>query len=139
MTALARHARRSEKERLRLLEDAVERLREDAESGTVVVEGSRDRAALDWLGIGGQHVVVHQGDPLARLLEDLAAAPPPVVLLLDWDRTGGRLHRRLEEGLRGRVQLDSEARRRFASCCHSRTLEEIPAELEALRRAVAPR
>ena len=132
-------ARRSEEERLRLLEDAVDRLREVAESGTVVIEGNRDRAALEWLGIGGLHITVHQGDPLHRLMEDLAVAAPPVVLLVDWDRTGGRLLKRLEEGLRGRVQVDLDCRRRLSSCCHSRCLEEVPAELEALRRAVAAR
>jgi 5S rRNA maturation endonuclease (ribonuclease M5) len=131
--------RRTEADRLALLEDAVDRLRETAESGTVVVEGARDRAALDWLGIGGTHVVVHQGDGLALLMEDLVAAPPPVVLLVDWDRTGGRLLARLETNLRARVQVDVLCRRRFASCCHSRTLEEVPSELEALRRSVGTR
>ena len=131
--------RRNETDRLSLLEDAVERLREQAESGTVVVEGQRDRAALDWLGIGGAHVIVHQGDPLDRLLEELAVAAPPVVLLVDWDRTGGRLLKRLEENLRARVEVDTQCRKRFASCCHSRSLEEIPAELEALRRLAGPR
>lgn len=131
--------RRTEEERLRLLEDAVERLRERAEFGTVVVEGLRDRAALEWLGIGGHHLHLNQGDPMARLLEELAAAPPPVILLMDWDRTGGRLLVNLEQNLRARVVLDIDCRRRLAISCHSRTLEEVPAELEALRRSVGTR
>lgn len=128
--------RRLPAERLEGLEDAVDRLRETAEAGTVVVEGARDLAALEWLGIGGLHVAVHQGRPLAGLLEDLAGCPPPVVLLVDWDRTGGRLLRLLEENLKARVQLDTACRRRIASWSHARCLEELPAELEALRRSV---
>lgn len=125
-----------DEERLEALERAVERLRETAESGTVVVEGARDVAALDWLGVGGLHVAVQRGQPLPDLMEELVGCPTPVVLLTDWDRTGGRLQSRLAENLAARVQLDVECRRRLAAACHSRTLEEVPSELEALRRAV---
>jgi 5S rRNA maturation endonuclease (ribonuclease M5) len=125
-----------DEERLRGLEDAVDRLREAAETGTVLVEGSRDIAALDWLGIGGLHITLHRGMPIAEILEELVQCPPPVVLLLDWDRTGGRLLERLAEELRARVQVDVHCRRRLASACRSRTLEAVPAELSALRRAV---
>ena len=122
--------------RLEDLEEAIDRLREAAESGTVLVEGARDVAALDWLGIGGLHVTLHRGKPLSALLEDLVQCPPPVVLLLDWDRTGGRLLERLHQGLQHRVQVDVSCRRRIAAACRSRTLEAVPAELAALRRAV---
>lgn len=125
-----------DEERLDDLEAAVDRLREVAESGTVLVEGARDLAALDWLGIGGTHVTLHRGMPLHELEEDLVQCPTPVVLLLDWDRTGGRLLERLEEGLKHRVQIDVQCRRRLAAACRSRTLEAVPGELAALRRAV---
>ncbi len=122
--------------RLQKLEDAVDRLREAAEYGTVVVEGGRDLAALEWLGIGGLHYNLNQGRPFDEMLEELAHNPPPVVLLVDWDRTGGRLLKRLEENLRARVQLDTQCRRRLAAACQTRCLEEIPAELSALRGQV---
>lgn len=126
----------SDDERLVRLEDAVDRLREVAETGTVVVEGARDRSALDWLGIGGFHVSLHKGQPLHAVVEELAGCPPPIVLLLDWDRTGGRLLRQLADGLLGRVSVDEQCRRRLAVACRCRTLEELPSELTALRRAV---
>lgn len=122
-------------ERLDRLEKAIDLLREAAESGTVVVEGTRDVAALEWLGIGGLHVKVHQGKPLPAVVEDLANSPPPVVLLVDWDRKGGQLLSLLEENLRARVQVDTDSRRRIASVTRTRCLEEVPAELESLRLA----
>ena len=125
-----------DEERLVDLEDAVDRLREAAEAGTVLVEGARDLAALDWLGIGGLHMTLHRGKPLSDLMEELVSCPPPVVLLMDWDRTGGRLLERLEQGLQHRVQVDVRCRRLLASSCRSRTLEAVPAELAALRTAV---
>ena len=126
----------ADEERLRRLEDAIDRLRELADAGTVVVEGARDLSALDWLGIGGLHVAVHKGRPLTEVAEHLASCPQPIVLLLDWDRTGGRLAQRLLEELRPRVQVDDLVRKRIASCCKGRTLEDLPGELQALRRAV---
>lgn len=121
-------------DRLNALEEAVERLREQAEYGTVVVEGSRDVSALEWLGIGGNHVALHQGRTLPAVMEDLAMAPPPVILLVDWDRTGGRLVAKLEENLRARVHVDTECRRRLSVSAHCKCLEDLPAELAALRR-----
>ena len=125
-----------DEQRLDEMEDAIDRLRELAESGTVVVEGSRDLAALDWLGIGGLHVTLHRGKALGVVVEELVQCPPPIILLVDWDRTGGRLLQRLAEGLQARVQVDVACRRRLAAACHSRTLEAVPGELGALRRAV---
>lgn len=125
-----------DEERLDDLEDAIDRLREEAEVGTVVVEGARDIAALDWLGIGGLHVTLHRGMPMAELFEELVQCPPPVILLVDWDRTGGRLLEKLEAGLAHRVQVDLQCRRRLATAARNRTLEAIPGELAALRRAV---
>jgi 5S rRNA maturation endonuclease (ribonuclease M5) len=122
-------------DRLDAIEEAVERLREQAEYGTVVVEGQRDVAALEWLGIGGNHVALHQGRTLPAVIEDLAMAPPPVILLVDWDRTGGRLVKNLEENLRARVHVDLECRRRLSRVAHCKCLEDLPAELAALRRA----
>jgi 5S rRNA maturation endonuclease (ribonuclease M5) len=127
---------RRDEDRLDDLEDALLRLREVADGGTVLVEGARDVAALHRLGVGGMHKTLHRGQALDAVAEDLVACPAPVVLLLDWDRTGGRVLRRLEELLRARVALDIECRRRLAAACHSRTVEEVPAELQALRRAV---
>lgn len=134
----------NEAERLEALEDLVLRARDAAVGCAVVVEGLRDLHALEALGIGGVHVAVNQGRPLEevvdRLAEDAAAqAWGQVILLLDWDRTGDRLHHRLHEGLVGRCRVDSELRRRFRRLSHTSSLEEVPAEIASLRRRLGSR
>jgi 5S rRNA maturation endonuclease (ribonuclease M5) len=128
--------RRTEAERLEELEDVLDLLRQRSDGATVVVEGARDLRALEQLGVAGTHVALHRGKPLHAVMEELAAAAPPVILLLDWDRTGGRLHAALRDNLAARIEVDTDLRRRLAMCCHARSVEEVPPELEALRRSV---
>jgi 5S rRNA maturation endonuclease (ribonuclease M5) len=127
-----------ETHRLEAIEKAVVRLREEARGGLVVVEGGRDRQALEELGVPGHHFAVNRGVALEVLMDQIvhvvhAERLRKVVLLTDWDRTGGRLFARLRDGLRARVGLETEVRRLLATLCHVRTFEEVPAELASLR------
>lgn len=64
----------------------------------VLVEGPKDVAALRELGLTGEILVVNTGATLVVLVENLyEAGVRTVLLLLDWDRTGGRLQRRMRE------------------------------------------
>lgn len=126
-------------DRLEALEDALLRLRQAAMGACVVVEGRNDVAALEDLGVGGAHRVVHRGAPLQVVVDELAEeavreAWPRVILLLDWDRTGGRLFRVLHDGLQARVSVDADRRRELAAAAHCKCIEDVPAELSALRR-----
>lgn len=127
-------------ERLEELEEAVRRLREAAAGNMVVVEGPRDMDALEALGVGGQHIRVNQGIPLEALVDRVAQQHDgrQVILLPDWDRTGGRLFRRLRDGLEARVPLETECRRRLAKWSHEKCVEHLPSELAALRAKVHP-
>lgn len=127
---------RSDEERLEQMEDALLRLREAAEHASVVVEGARDLEALEWLGVGGLHIPLNSGDSVPEVVDQLARDGFPVILLLDWDRTGGRLAQRLLEGLRGRIVVDETCRRRLAAAFRAHSVEEIPGELRAQRRVV---
>ncbi len=127
------------RDRLEHLERALLHLREAAQGGCVVVEGRKDVAALQGLGIGGIHRIINRGQPLqttidALVEEGVAAGWSRIVLLLDWDRTGGRLLRTLHDGLAGRVPVDIERRKELARVCHCKCVEDVPAEILALRR-----
>ncbi len=126
-------------QRLHALELLLAELREAAAGSGVLVEGRKDVAALEALGIGGTHVVVHAGRSLEatvdRLVQEAARHGwPRILVLTDWDRTGGRLARRFHDGLAARVHADLEMRRRLALACHCRCIEDVPSELASLRR-----
>lgn len=132
-------------ERLQELEAAIDFLRVTCEGDVgVVVEGRRDVEALRKLGVGGTPWTVNVPGTVEDLVDRLAEEAHAkgwrvVVILTDWDRTGGRLAHRLHDGLVGRVPVDMEARRRLASVAHARCVEHIPGELGGLRGQVAPK
>jgi 5S rRNA maturation endonuclease (ribonuclease M5) len=119
--------------RLERLESALDYARHECDNAAVVVEGKRDVTALQTLAVGAKHVLVNQRGTLEDLVDSLAQSGQQVVLLLDWDRTGDRLARRLHDGLVGQIPVDSEVRRRLAVACHCKCVEDIPAELVGLR------
>lgn len=93
------------------------RFREETEeTGSVVlVEGEHDRRSLRALGLRATVVTVHAGRPLAGVARALSGRHGTVIVLTDWDRTGGTLARSLKALLEveGR-RADVEWRRRLA-------------------------
>lgn len=125
--------------RLEALEQALARLRLVAEGSAVLVEGRKDLVALEVLGIGGTHLLLNRGQGIQGRIDALVAQANAegwnrIVLLLDWDRTGGRLFRALHDGLVGRVTVDGASRKALARAAHCKCIEHLPAELLALRR-----
>ncbi|MEM0129236.1 MAG: hypothetical protein QXG65_03630 [Thermoplasmata archaeon] len=73
------------------------RLAQDASApGTVlVVEGVKDREALDSLGLKASIERIHAGRSLAAFSHAVGLHYRRAILLTDWDRAGGTLARRL--------------------------------------------
>ena len=76
------------------------RLRNRKANAVVLVEGRRDREALEGLGFSGPIEVLNRGWPVDDVLVFLVETygrrsqvdrGPSVIVLMDWDRTGGRL------------------------------------------------
>ncbi|HJL96919.1 MAG TPA: hypothetical protein QF401_02090 [Candidatus Poseidoniaceae archaeon] len=73
----------------------------------IVIEGKRDLAALEALGFEGPIEVLNRGWDLARFITYLYEhygtrnpdGGPSICLLMDWDRTGGRLQKTLTQRL----------------------------------------
>ena len=73
----------------------------------VIIEGKRDRYALEALDFTGPIEVLNRGWGLDRFIAYLyetygtrdAQGVPSMCLLMDWDRTGGRLQKSLTERL----------------------------------------
>jgi 5S rRNA maturation endonuclease (ribonuclease M5) len=128
---------------LETLEQVLDELRQAAASSAILVEGRRDVDALERLGVGGEHLLIHTGKSLDSRTDELVACAqtagwPSILLLTDWDRTGNALAKRLEMGLSARVSVDVSWRRRLGRVTQATCIEHIPAELASLRRRVHP-
>lgn len=131
-------------ERLDALEMALGELRERAAGGAVLVEGRRDADALERLGVGGTHLLLNTGSSVQVRIDEVAQLLaetdwPRLIVLMDWDRTGGRLQDTLVRGLAGRAPVDTDARRRIAVVSRVKSVEDLPADLASLRRQVEGR
>ena len=87
------------------------RNREPSDGGAgcpIVVEGKRDKLALRALGFEGPIELFNRGWNLSRIVayfydtygtRNTIDGGPPLILLMDWDRTGGKIQNSLRERL----------------------------------------
>ncbi len=78
----------------------------------VVVEGKKDEAALAGLGFSGKICQFHKFKGLAKFA-DWASRHKRIILLLDSDRKGAYLTRRIISQLEHRVAIDLSYRRKL--------------------------
>ena len=100
-------------------------------NAVVLVEGRRDRIALQNLGFEGPIEVLNRGwsvdDVLVHLLETYGRRSvqdrgPSVVVLMDWDRTGGRLQNNIRRNLESLdVKFDERLRSTLMRCLKPET------------------
>ena len=84
----------------RALESCIE---ENAEGMVILVEGKRDEVALRTLGFTGPIEKLNRGWTVERVVDYIAETYGSCIVLMDWDRTGGRLQRRLMDSM---ISLD---------------------------------
>lgn len=115
------------RERLEILDGILAELRDANRATPILVEGPRDAAALNTLGFEGEIRSLHGPGTLVDEADRTAEEVDALILLTDWDRTGGTLARRMRENLKGRVDLDVEFRRRIAKIVGVKCVEDLPA------------
>lgn len=75
----------------------------------IIVEGSKDRAALQKFGI--ENIVVLKGSPLYEVVEQVAAQTTSCLILTDLDQEGKKLYAKLKKDLqRHKVKVDDRFR-----------------------------
>ncbi len=111
----------------------------------IIIEGRRDRIALQAMGFTGPNEQVNRGWDLAKFVTYIFETygilnkvdqGPSVILLMDWDRTGGRLQRKLSERLMAfGMRVDNETRMGLLRAMkpEGRTVEGLKAHAEKLR------
>ena len=92
----------------RALEEAIE----ENEAGSVVlVEGRRDEVALRALGFTGPIEKLNRGWPVEKIIAYIDEKYESCILLMDWDRTGGRLQKKIVESMAGlEINVSDELR-----------------------------
>ena len=119
----------------------------------ILVEGKRDRRALRSLGFRGPIELVNRGWGLERLcgwLAEFLAHRNPIdgrealILLMDWDRTGGRLQRELKRRLETLdIKVDGNTRSNLSRVLRPDTtvvegLYSMSSELRPLMKEMDP-
>jgi 5S rRNA maturation endonuclease (ribonuclease M5) len=115
---------RSREEMMEELASWVDELNEHIEDILIIVEGKKDIAALANIGVTSRMVHLNKGMSILTFLEKLSSNSRPfedighfgtLVIMTDWDRTGGRLASKLKEGCKNLgLNCDLERRRELA-------------------------
>ena len=115
------------KERLERFTVCLEALKLENHHTPVLVEGQRDEKALRELGLEGEIIIYNAGRTLGATADELARRHKRIIVLLDWDRTGGHLVKRFLEHVHAQLELDLTYRREFAIVSQVRCVEDLPA------------
>jgi 5S rRNA maturation endonuclease (ribonuclease M5) len=77
--------------------------------GIIIVEGVKDKRALEKLGINNVHPL--SGKPLFKVIEDISQKTKRAIILTDLDKEGKKLYGTLNSGLRKHgVTIDNRFR-----------------------------
>lgn len=74
------------------LHEIIDDLKRSNQECPIIVEGERDKYALQRIGIAGKIIVYNTGMSIVEFCDSTAQKYGSVILLTDWDRTGIKLH-----------------------------------------------
>ena len=113
----------------RALESSIE---ENSAGKVILVEGKRDEIALRTLGFTGPIEKLNRGWNIDRVVVYIVETYGSCIVFMDWDRTGGRIQRRLMDSM---TSLDTkpcdELRRALSKAMKPDTMcvEDLPSFL----------
>jgi len=113
----------------------LDELRCRGDDEVILVEGRKDLAALEELGVEGAVMLVQNSRGVMRVAEALARRGCRAVILTDWDRTGGQLADLLRKALTTEgVPWDGSARARISMIAKKdvKDVESLPALMRLL-------
>lgn len=126
-------------DRLAVLEDAVMRINSLRDTHTVLVEGLKDVAALEAVGVAAEFFCVQSGGGPVKAAEHVWNSGREAVIMTDWDRRGGNLAGTLRENLSSLgVRYDDRIRADIAFACrpYSKDVESLDSVMSLLRSRV---
>ena len=125
-------------ERFEALEEILDLLQEMSETHIALVEGNKDRRALDNLGLCDLRTieVQREGGPL-KAAETVSEMKKSAIILTDWDDRGNRIEQDLRRQLDALcVKYDTEIRLRLRDICIKdiKDVESLDSFYERLRK-----
>ena len=125
-------------ERFEALEEILDILQEMSATHIALIEGNKDRRALDNLGLCDLQTieVQREGGPL-RAAEKLSEMRMPAIILTDWDDRGNRIEQELRIQLDALcVKYDTEIRLRLRDLCIKdiKDMESLDSFYERLKK-----
>ena len=113
----------------KLLED----LKKEVESGVcIIVEGRRDVAKLQLLGIKGRvYILKSKGKRLYQVAEEAVNQSHKVIILTDVDRAGNELAKRLAEMVTSFGGVPELKYRGLMRVSKTKAVEELPCETDS--------
>ena len=78
-------------------DEFIEKLKQESKEKIVLVEGEKDKAALESLGISN---IITLKKPLYVVIEDIVETRKECIILLDLDKTGKELYARISSKLK---------------------------------------
>lgn len=123
-------------ESLKGLLDALEKLRNRERDVPVIVEGRKDRKALKKMGVGGDIILIKRSKSIFHIIEEFQGKYEKVILLTDWDRTGGRLAHRIQKACDANgIICDADIRREIIKYVKKevKDVESLPSFIDRAR------
>jgi 5S rRNA maturation endonuclease (ribonuclease M5) len=118
------------------LEELLGELREENKTIPIIVEGTKDIAALRKLEITGKILPFNTGQSVSDFCDAIAQKYQKIILLTDWDWRGGRLGSTIKKHLENRVDCNMRYRQMISSQCGCRTVEGLPSWLQTFRKKI---
>ncbi len=125
----------NDEERLKEIEEALEDLIHLSDDHILLIEGLKDKRALESLGIGGEVFMIQaEGGPI-KASEYVSEHGGKAVILTDWDRRGGTMAKELEIQLSSLgAEFDTSVRTRLSILCRKyiKDVESLDTLMERL-------
>jgi 5S rRNA maturation endonuclease (ribonuclease M5) len=114
------------------IEKILDDLRLENKTIPIIVEGDKDREALQSLNITGEIIRFNQGMSITDFCDSISKKYRKIILLTDWDKKGGFLCSIMKKNLESRVLCNVYFRECLAKKSMVRTVESLPSWIENL-------
>ncbi len=130
------------KEELEGVQDILAKIKKEDKSIPIIVEGRKDKKALRSLGIKRKIIKIKKGKAIFRIIERLRKDHDKVIILTDWDSTGGKLCYKIKKACESNdIKYDIEYRKQMIKFLKKevKDVESIPTFIKRAKMDLSPR